>query len=137
MSIIVNHFKLAFRILKKQKLTSWINIFGLGIGLSFFLLLVAYVRDDLNFDRFHKNAERTYILTSEFRDRFLGGSHHFISGMLESEFPEVEPGSTVRYAMHSQIVGKENHRIEKHFAFTEPGFFYQGVDLPEAEMHRV
>jgi putative ABC transport system permease protein len=123
MSIFFDHFKMAFRILKKQKLTSWINIFGLGIGLSFFLLLAAYVRDDLNFDLFHKNSGRTYILTSEFRDRFLGGSHHFIAEMLETEFPEVKPGSTVRYAMHSQIVGKENQRMEMDFAFTEPGFF--------------
>ena len=39
MPIFLDHFKLAFRILRKQKLTSWINIFGLGLGLSFFLLL--------------------------------------------------------------------------------------------------
>ncbi|MFA9454832.1 MAG: ABC transporter permease [Candidatus Aminicenantaceae bacterium] len=40
-----NHIKTAFRILRKQKLTAAINILGLGIGLSFFILLVAYVWD--------------------------------------------------------------------------------------------
>ena len=78
-----NNIKTAFRVLQKQKLTAFINIIGLGIGLSFFILLVAYVRDDLTFDRFHEKADRTYILTSEFRDRFMGGSHHFIAEMLE------------------------------------------------------
>jgi len=43
--------------------------------------------------------------------------------MLETEFPEVKTGSTVRYAMHSQIVGKNEQRIEMDFAFTESGFF--------------
>jgi putative ABC transport system permease protein len=118
-----NHVKTAFRILRRQKLTAAINIVGLGIGLSFFVLLVAYVRDDLTFDRFHEKAERTYILTSEFRDRFVGGSHHFIAEMLEAEFPEIAPGSTVRYAMHSQIVRRGESLVSKDFAFTDPGFF--------------
>jgi putative ABC transport system permease protein len=118
-----NHFKTAIRILRKQKLTAAINVIGLGIGLSFFALLVAYVRDDLTFDRFHDKAERIYILTSEFRDSFLGGSHHFIADMLEYEFPEVKPGSTLRYAMHSQIVRRDDRLVLTDFAFSDPGFF--------------
>ncbi|MGD9346286.1 MAG: ABC transporter permease [Candidatus Aminicenantes bacterium] len=118
-----NLLKTAFRILRKQSLTAVINIIGLGIGLSFFILLVAYVRDDLTFDRFHEKADRIYILTSEFRERFFGSAHHFIAEMLEAEAPEVEPGSTVRFAMHSQIVRSGDRLIVKDFAFTEPGFF--------------
>ena len=118
-----NHIKTAFRVLRRQKLSAVITIAGLGIGLAFFILLVAYVRNELTFDRFHKKADRTYILTSEFRDRFMGGAHHFIAEMLEAEFPEVKPGSTVRYAMHSQTVRREDRLIVKDFAFADPGFF--------------
>jgi putative ABC transport system permease protein len=117
------HIKTALRILRKQKLTAMINILGLGIGLSFFALLVAYVHDDLTFDRFHKQSDQIYILTSEFRDRFFGGAHHFIAEKLEAEFPEVESGSTVRYAMHSQTVRKGERLLVKDFAFTDPNFF--------------
>ena len=133
-----NHLKMAFRIIRKQRLTAAINIIGLGIGLSFFILLVAYVRDDLTFDRFHEKADRTYILTSEFRDRFFGSAHHFIAEMLEAESPEVEPGSTVRYAMHSQIVRSGNRLIVKDFAFTEPGFFDMfSFDLSAGDLSRL
>jgi putative ABC transport system permease protein len=118
-----NHLKTAFRILRKQRLTAVINIAGLAIGLAFFALLVAYVRDELTFDRFHAKADRTYILTSEFRDRFFGASHHFIAEMLELEYPEVKPGSTVRYAMHSQTVRLGDRLVVKDFAFSDPGFF--------------
>lgn len=121
--MIWNHIRTAFRILSKQKLSSVINIAGLGIGLAFFILLVAYVRDELTFDRFHERADRTYILINEFRDRFLGGAHHFIAEMLEAEFPEVNPGSTVRYAMHSQTVRCADRLVTRDFAFTDPGFF--------------
>jgi len=123
MHMVKNHLRMAFRILKKQKLTAVINIIGLGIGLSFFILLAAYVRDDLTFDRFHEKADQTYILMSEFRDRFIGCAHHFIAEMLEDEFTEVEPGSTLRCAMHSQIVRREDRLIVKDFLFTESGFF--------------
>ncbi|MBN1272862.1 MAG: ABC transporter permease [Candidatus Aminicenantes bacterium] len=126
------HLRTAFRLFQKQKLTAVINIIGLGIGLAFFSLLVSYVRDDLTFDKFHKKAAQTYILTSEFRDRFLCGVHHFIAEMLESEFPEVPPGSTVRYAIHSQVVRKEDRLAVKNFAFTDQEFF----DLFSFEMNK-
>lgn len=118
-----NHIKTALRILRKHKLSTAINIFGLGIGIAFFTLLVAYVRDELTFDRFHQKVDRTYILTSEFRDRFIGSVHHFIAEMLEAEYPEVKPGSTVRYATHTQVVRQNGQVTEKDFAFTDPGFF--------------
>jgi hypothetical protein len=38
-----------------------ISVAGLAIGLAFFALLAAYVRDDLMFDRFHAKADRTYL----------------------------------------------------------------------------
>jgi putative ABC transport system permease protein len=118
-----NNLITALRILRKQRLTAVINLAGLAIGLAFFALLVAYVRDDLAFDHFHAKADRTYILTSEFGDRFIGGSHHFVSEILEREYPEVKPGSTVRYAMHSQTIRLADRLVVKDFAFSDPGFF--------------
>jgi putative ABC transport system permease protein len=119
----LSHLKTAIRILGKQRLTAVINILGLAIGLAFFALLVAYIRDDLSFDRFHAKADRTYILTSEFKDRFIGGAHHFVAEILEREYPEVRAGSTVRYAMHSQTIRLGDRIVVKDFAFSDPGFF--------------
>jgi len=116
------HLKMAFRILRTQRLSAVISILGLAIGLAFFALLVAYVRDELTFDRFHPKADRTYILTSEFRDRFLGASHHFVAEMLEADYPEVKPGSTVRFARHSQTVRLADTLVVKDFAFSDSGF---------------
>lgn len=118
-----NHLKTAVRVFRKHRLTAVIDMTGLAVGLAFFALLVAYVRDELAFDRFHVKADRIYILTSEFRDRFVGGSHHFVAEMLEREYPEVKPGSTVRYAMHSQTIRLGDRLIVKDFAFSDPGFF--------------
>lgn len=84
-----NYLKVSFRVLKRQKLHSLIKIFGLAIGLAVFILIITYVRDETTFDRFHKNADRIYLLTSEFRGNFFGGAHHFIAERLKDKFPEV------------------------------------------------
>jgi putative ABC transport system permease protein len=117
------HLKTAFRVLKRRRLSAVISVVGLAIGLAFFALLVAYVRDDLTFDRFHAKATRTFVLTTEFRGRFVGVSHHFIAEMLETGYPEIKRGSTVRYAMHSQTVRLGDGLVVKDFAFADPGFF--------------
>jgi putative ABC transport system permease protein len=117
------HLKMAFRLLKRRRLSAVISVVGLAIGLAFFALLVAHVRDDLTFDRFHAKAKGIYVLATEFRDRFAGVGHHFVAEILETDYPEVKRGSTVRYAMHSQTVRLGEGLVVKDFAFADAGFF--------------
>jgi len=117
----VKSLQFAFRMLRRLQLTSTINIAGLAIGLAFFSLLVAFIRDELTFDRFHEKSNRIHILTSEFRDRFMGGSHHFIAEMLEAEYPEVD--STLRLAMNYKPIRWENRTVVKDILFSDPEFF--------------
>ncbi|MBC7947104.1 MAG: ABC transporter permease [Chitinophagaceae bacterium] len=55
-----NYIKIAWRNLWKNKTYSFINIFGLALGLLCFLLIALYVFDELTYDRFHKQAKNTY-----------------------------------------------------------------------------
>jgi len=57
-SMLKNYFKIAFRLLIKQRMYAFINIFGLAIGIAFCLLLLLYVRDEMTFDTQHENADR-------------------------------------------------------------------------------
>ena len=58
--MIKNYFKIAWRNLMKNKVFSFINIFGLTIGLTSFLLIALYIFDELTSDAFHKNADNIY-----------------------------------------------------------------------------
>ena len=55
-----NYFKTAFRNLARNKIYSFINIAGLSIGLACAMLIMLYVKDEVSFDRFHKNANNIY-----------------------------------------------------------------------------
>ncbi|MFC2166062.1 ABC transporter permease, partial [Acidobacteriota bacterium] len=116
-----NYLKVSFRILKRQKLYSLIKIAGLAIGLAFFILIIAYIRDEMSFDRFHRSADRIYILTSEFRGNFFGGAHHFIAGMLKDDFPEVK--QTVRLDRGRLPVMHEGDIQFRHVMFADQNFF--------------
>jgi putative ABC transport system permease protein len=61
-----SHVTLAFRNLMKRKLYSFINIFGLAMGVAVCLVILKYVDFELSFDSFHKNAPNIYRTTTTY-----------------------------------------------------------------------
>jgi putative ABC transport system permease protein len=66
--MIKNYIKIAFRNLRKYKFISFINVFGLAIGLTCCLLITTYVINELSYDRYNKNAENIYRVTRSFNN---------------------------------------------------------------------
>jgi putative ABC transport system permease protein len=67
--MIKSYFKIACRNLAKNRLISFINIFGLGLSMSVGLMIMIRLQDQLSFDKFHPAAENTYRITSEYRKK--------------------------------------------------------------------
>lgn len=55
-----NYVKIALRNFLKHKGFSFINIFGLAVGIACCLLIVLFVLDEVSFDRYHEKAEQIY-----------------------------------------------------------------------------
>src|SRR5450432_2841870 len=53
-----NYFKIAWRNLGKSKVSSFINIGGLAVGMAVALLIGLWIYDELSFDKYHKNYDR-------------------------------------------------------------------------------
>lgn len=62
--MIKNYFKIAFRTLSRNKAFSFINIFGLAIGLTTCMLIMLYIFSELGYDKQHKNAGRIYRIAT-------------------------------------------------------------------------
>ncbi len=60
-----NYFKTAYRNLQQNKIYSFINIAGLSLGLACAMLIMLYVKDEVSYDRFHKNASRIYRINRQ------------------------------------------------------------------------
>lgn len=67
-----NYFKIAFRSLKKKRLYASINVIGLFAGISFVLLIVAFIWQEIEVNRNLKNSNSQYILTSQWKDPNMG-----------------------------------------------------------------
>jgi putative ABC transport system permease protein len=55
-----NYFKIAFRNLQRNKIYSFINIAGLGLGLACAMLIILYIKDEVSYDRFQGNLNNIY-----------------------------------------------------------------------------
>ena len=64
--MIKNYFKIAYRNLLKYKFISFINVFGLTVGLACCLLILTYILHELSYDKYQPNADRVYRVTRTF-----------------------------------------------------------------------
>jgi putative ABC transport system permease protein len=67
-----NYLKTAFRNLARNKIYSFINISGLSLGLACAMLIMLYVKDEVSFDRFHKNVHNIYRIVSKTSQQKMG-----------------------------------------------------------------
>ncbi len=104
--LVASYFKVAFRKIKRQKGYSFINILGLTIGLSCFILIGLWVKDELSFDRFHQKKDRIYRLLNRIPDGSSFSSVTYaLAPALKEAYSEVEEscrvwpwgGSLVKY----------------------------------------
>jgi putative ABC transport system permease protein len=66
--MIYNYLKIAIRNLKKYKFISFINLFGLTVGLACCLIILTYILHEVSYDKFHPNADRVYRVTRSFNN---------------------------------------------------------------------
>jgi putative ABC transport system permease protein len=59
-----NLLLVALRNFKRDKWYSLLNILGLMIGITFGLLLIFYIKDELSYDRYNVKLDRMYRITS-------------------------------------------------------------------------
>jgi putative ABC transport system permease protein len=66
-NMILNYLKIALRNLKRQKVSTSINVIGLAIGLATCILIMLYVQDELSYDRYNEKADRIFRVAQKVR----------------------------------------------------------------------
>lgn len=90
-----NHLKIALRFFLKNKLFTGINILGLSIGITAFILLAGYVSFEKSYDQFIPDVDNLYrvTLTNNLGDNGFVTSatnHPTVGPAMQQDFPEVE-----------------------------------------------
>ncbi len=119
-----NFLTVALRNLRKNKLNTLINIFGLGTAIACILLSFLFVRDELTFDRFHTNLDNIFEVKMVLALP-VGRAVTFPKARtaidLVNQFPEVIRG--VRMEKQNSIVKLKDKIFEEQAIAADPSFF--------------
>jgi putative ABC transport system permease protein len=91
-----NYFKMAWRNLMKYKFISFINLFGLTVGLTCCLLIAAYISNELRYDTFNEKRDQVYRVTRSFNTPDGNEVLHLsavappFGPLLTAAFPDIE-----------------------------------------------
>ena len=144
--MIRNYLKITFRTIHRNKMVSFINLFGLALGMACFMLIMLWVQDELSYDSFHANADHLYRVIEE--QTFGGNTGHVartpaaLAPALAEELPEVV--HAVRYMQAPSLLFAHGTKrfYENHVAFANPSildmFTFPILEgNPESTLHDV
>jgi len=122
-----NYLKTAIRNIIKHRSNSMVNIIGLAIGMTCFILIVLYIQWELSFDKYHQNGQDIYRIVLnpgtfayQNKDGFNCTPAALIP-VLKQECPEIVNGT--RIEKNSCLI----HFNEK--SYNEDRFFYADPDF--------
>lgn len=127
--MIRNYFLIATRTLKLNKVFTTINVLGLALGISAFILMISFVLGEISYDQFHTDKDRILRLTYSYVAR---GSETKVSRVpfplkqrLLDSYPEVE--SVVRFYQNrmdlTTLRNGERTYTEEGIYFVDPEVF--------------
>ncbi len=103
------NLKIIFRNLKRNPIYSIINIAGLAIGMAASVLIFIWVYNEYSYDRYHKDADRIYRITSfiDMGDEepwILESSPYILAQTIKQEIPEIENIALSRFGNVDKIM---------------------------------
>jgi putative ABC transport system permease protein len=120
-----NYFKIALRHFKKNKGYAFINMIGLSLGMACAILILLWVNDEMQYDKFHKDYDHLYQVVEN--QTYEGKTYTFdaLPGLfgpaVKQELPEIKYAA--RVASGSNILfSAADKNIYEEGLFTEPGF---------------
>lgn len=128
--MISNYWNSAYRNLMKRKRFSFINVFGLAVGMASALLILTYVIFEFSFDKMHPNYDRIFRVESTFHegdvltDSWATSSFGYGSAIKE-ELTGVEDYTRLASILQPEQIVKYGELTlrENQVAYTEPSFF--------------
>jgi putative ABC transport system permease protein len=122
-----NYFLIAGRNIMKNKIFSFINIFGLALGLTCCMLIASFLYDELSFDRYPLLAKQIYRVglhvTGNGEVVEYPGVDIAVGKGIKDAFPEVESFTRINSAATGFVRFGDIEFKEQHLAFVDPNLF--------------
>lgn len=120
-----NYFRIAFRNLLKNKVSSFINIGGLAVGLATGIVILLVIVNEFSYDKFNKNLADTYLLMKNQNmsgdistGRTMPGP---LAASIRNELPDIK--YTARTSVQSDLLRTGDKTLYTNDIYTDPDFF--------------
>lgn len=120
-----NFFKIFFRNLKRNKVFSSINLFGLTMGFVCSILIFLFIKDETSFDKSIPDHDRIFRISWSGENPQTRTPHPMALAMV-NDWPEVEAAVSIS-PWYGPGLNREDVRVknvEKDVQFEEPNFFF-------------
>ncbi|MFK5972570.1 MAG: ABC transporter permease [Flavobacteriaceae bacterium] len=125
--MIKNYFKIAWRNFVKGRLYSFINLSGLTIGMTSFILIALFVQYELSYDKQHENVDDIYRVISKQPGNIYKGTDLFsgtplpLGPAMVNDFPEVEAKTGID--LRWRLLNRDEEVFNEQGIFADKGFF--------------
>jgi putative ABC transport system permease protein len=129
--MIANHLKFAFRNLVRTKTFSAINIGGLAVSLTAFILMALYIQNELSYDKFNSKANNIYRVVDDKQTNALmqhgAGSAAPMAPALLNDFPQVKQAARLINA--ESLVKYQDKLFEERSVFFADASIFKVFDF--------
>src|SRR6202012_134510 len=129
--MIKNYFKLGFRTLAKNRLSSAINILGLGLAVGCCIVVFQVFDWTIHMDNFHRKLNNLFVIErltdKDGKQQLWGNSPSPMGPMLKADFPQIKNITRVSY---TGVVIKQGDNVFRDGINFVDDAFYQMFDFP-------
>lgn len=133
-NMILNYIKIALRNCQKHKIYSFINALGLAVGMACCILVFMYVRQELSYDRYHKDGERIFRIAQKIRKEAAELDTARVATPLipaiRESFPEVESAVRFQLATWDSLVEREETKFYEDWVMIAENDIFDVFTIP-------
>ena len=124
--MIKNYLKTAFRSFRRHRSSFLINVVGLSIGMACSILILLWVFDELNHDRFHENVDQIYqVMEHQIYSGDVFTTHStpgVLAPTLKEEVPEFQYVASYTWNLNF-LFTREDKSLKESGLYARPDFF--------------
>ena len=120
-----SYILIALRNLRRQKVYTIINVFGLALAIACAVLTYSFVRSEMTYDTFHAKHENIYRVTSHFlapEMKQWDRTPYPLATAMEEQMPGLEAVARL-VSISNKILRIDEQIIEERLHLTGPAFF--------------
>jgi len=98
--MVIHYLKIAFRNMWKYKNQTLISVIGLAVGFTCFALAALWIRYEMTYDSFHKDAKQMYVIYKQdpfslTQTGYSRSSYYPLAAYLKEIFPEITEATSL------------------------------------------